>query len=451
MNLKNFFLPTPANNYRAYLLTNKALSLVVIALFSLNLFIGNITLTKAFALFDGQAVISSHNSERLKLGLPALKENNLLDLSAEAKGEAMLKSNCWSHYCPNGESPWDFFKQVGYVYSYAGENLAEGFNDLPGVMVAWMNSKSHRENILNPNFTQIGVAILIGDYQNIKNNVLVVVHFGTPENSFPDIAKSLQPPNSPQVLTPAVNYFSNKTYPQVSGKYNYPVNISLDGKFLATVSPQAGLFSYTVSSKQENGIHQFSIADVNNKDKTTVVSFTIDTNPPLLNITQFTTHQSGNIYSLNFFPNKSLASTVISINNNKFAGKDNVTSGVSSWTFTLPVELASKGFNIEAVDLAGNKANLVLDSNTIPQILGDKTTSSLTTNFSSAVSSLNILQIISIGIISILIFLLLMDFLIVSKANYDLKTSVRSRSHLHLPAFIILFILVLIGNIHGGI
>lgn len=133
---------------------------------------------------DSQAIsienlLTEHNKLRQAEGLPLLKLNTLLNKSASEKAQAMLDSNCWSHYCPNGKSPWDFFDDVKYNYTFAGENLAEGFYNINDLMTAWMNSPTHKENILKPQFNEVGFAILEGNYLNNNDNVLVVVHFGS--------------------------------------------------------------------------------------------------------------------------------------------------------------------------------------------------------------------------------------------------------------------------------
>jgi hypothetical protein len=94
------------------------------------------------------------------------------------KGQVMLDNDCWSHYCPNGRSPWEFFKDAGYGFVFAGENLAEGFVNINNVMEAWMNSKTHRENLLNSSFNEVGFGIIKGSFQSNANNIIVVVHFG---------------------------------------------------------------------------------------------------------------------------------------------------------------------------------------------------------------------------------------------------------------------------------
>jgi len=74
----------------------------------------------------------------------------------------MAANSYFAHTSPSGVTPWDWFEKVGYQFSYAGENLAVDFSNSQDVTNAWMNSPEHRSNIMNSNFTQIGMATAQG-------------------------------------------------------------------------------------------------------------------------------------------------------------------------------------------------------------------------------------------------------------------------------------------------
>lgn len=124
-------------------------------------------------------LLKLHNDERESKGLKPLRLNDKLSLSAQNKVKSMLGVNCWSHYCPEGKSPWNYFEESGYEYQIAGENLAEGFYDINEMMRAWLNSDSHKDNILKSQFEDVGFGIVSGDFQGKNNNIIVAVHFGT--------------------------------------------------------------------------------------------------------------------------------------------------------------------------------------------------------------------------------------------------------------------------------
>lgn len=119
---------------------------------------GNTTSTSSFRAFQKQ-VIDLVNKERAAAGLSALAENNDLNNVATLKSEDMVKLNYFSHTSPTYGSPFDMMKQFNIRYTAAGENIAYGQSSPEEVMNGWMNSPGHRANILNTNFTQIGVGI----------------------------------------------------------------------------------------------------------------------------------------------------------------------------------------------------------------------------------------------------------------------------------------------------
>jgi uncharacterized protein YkwD len=126
-----------------------------------------------------QKVIDETNAQRAKIGLSSLTPNEQLTQAAYAKAQDMFKEQYWAHYSPSGKSPWDFMRQQNYTYSVAGENLARDFIQPEDMMTAWMNSPTHKENIVNPRYNQIGIAVVNGVLQGVETT-LVVQMFGTP-------------------------------------------------------------------------------------------------------------------------------------------------------------------------------------------------------------------------------------------------------------------------------
>ncbi|MFA5070560.1 MAG: CAP domain-containing protein [Patescibacteria group bacterium] len=125
-----------------------------------------------------QEIIKLTNIERNRQHLPLLTDNPLLDAAALAKANDMIALNYFSHTSPSGLSPWNFITENGYEYKFAGENLALDFSDPQNAMTAWLRSPSHRDNILDPDFKEIGVAVVKGTVEN-QETVLVVQFFGT--------------------------------------------------------------------------------------------------------------------------------------------------------------------------------------------------------------------------------------------------------------------------------
>lgn len=105
-----------------------------------------------------QQVLELVNQERAKASLQPLRMNGDLSSVAMVKAQDMYDNNYFDHQSPTHGSPFDMMKAHGIAFSSAGENIAKGQTSPAEVMNQWMNSPGHRANILNGNFTQIGIA-----------------------------------------------------------------------------------------------------------------------------------------------------------------------------------------------------------------------------------------------------------------------------------------------------
>lgn len=124
-------------------------------------------------------VVQLTNAERSDLGESTLRRNTVLDEAARLKAQHMANNEYFSHYAPDGTSPWYWFDKAGYTYAHAGENLAIHFSDSDEVVDAWMDSPTHRANIVSGKFTEIGVGTAKGTYDGYET-VYVVQLFGAP-------------------------------------------------------------------------------------------------------------------------------------------------------------------------------------------------------------------------------------------------------------------------------
>ena len=110
-------------------------------------------------------VIRLINELRAHYGLKALSANATLSKVARLKSLDMQAKGYFSHTSPTYGSPFAMMQSFGISYRYAGENIARGQRTPQQVVDAWMNSPGHRANILNANFTQIGIGyIASGNY-----------------------------------------------------------------------------------------------------------------------------------------------------------------------------------------------------------------------------------------------------------------------------------------------
>lgn len=113
---------------------------------------------------DGKAeeeMLKDVNKERTDQGLsPLTMDNELTDL-AQIHSDDMFKRGYFSHYTPEGLSPFDRMERAKITYMYAGENLALA-PSTELAMQGLMNSPGHRANILNANFHKIGIGVIDG-------------------------------------------------------------------------------------------------------------------------------------------------------------------------------------------------------------------------------------------------------------------------------------------------
>lgn len=139
-----------------------------------------------------QGIVDITNEERINEGLAPLKVNLKLESSALIKVEDMMDLQYFEHVSPEGVSVSDLGNKVNYDYIIIGENLALGnFTDDRDLVDAWMASPGHRANILNKNYTEIGISIGRG-YFNDRKVWFAVQHFGTPKDLCPSIDTNLK-------------------------------------------------------------------------------------------------------------------------------------------------------------------------------------------------------------------------------------------------------------------
>lgn len=181
---RHLFVPHHTNNHKAKILHPSTLTLFVafflIYQFGINFFLLVQPAILGFASnITPESVIELTNQQRLEKGLPPLTLNSNLNQAAQLKAGDMFAFNYWAHNSPSGRSPWSFFKEAEYSYLYAGENLARDFMNSEAVVNAWMNSPTHRENVLNGNYQEIGLAVVDGTLNGVETT-LVVQLFATP-------------------------------------------------------------------------------------------------------------------------------------------------------------------------------------------------------------------------------------------------------------------------------
>jgi hypothetical protein len=206
-----WILPCEENKYKPKILSSKFLYGYAVLLLVLKIVVIPIFLyfpsSSFFADITKTSIIKLANNSRISLGLSLLKENQTLDEAALLKAQDMMDNDYFAHNSPKGVTPWHWFDKAGYDYRYAGENLAIGFIESEEVNQAWLDSPSHRDNILKPDYNEIGIAVLTGDFQG-KQTTIVVQLFGTKkavlaaeQNESPATTTAQEATNSVPVIT----------------------------------------------------------------------------------------------------------------------------------------------------------------------------------------------------------------------------------------------------------
>lgn len=224
---RKYFIPHEANEHQPHSLREGS---AVVVLFLVVLIEVAVIIPSFFVLPKSDylaAVLSGAltdltNETRLEARLPALATNSLLTQAAQLKAEDMAARGYFAHYGPNGELPWSWLNLVGYQFSAAGENLAVNFFDSQDVVKAWLQSETHKANLLRDNFSEIGIGVASGRYQG-RNSIYVVQFFGRPSvgqdgsSSGSQVLSSVIPePRLQQVLGAAVEVVDLSTWERLS-------------------------------------------------------------------------------------------------------------------------------------------------------------------------------------------------------------------------------------------
>jgi hypothetical protein len=178
------FIPQEGNEFQPHVLQKAAVvGMTVLVLISFS--VANL---QSILWFSSEWLVSTilpavvtdaTNSARASEGQTPLVRSEVLDEAARLKAEDMAAKGYFAHWSPDGVSPWHWFGEAGYQYIHAGENLAVHFTDSTAVVDAWLDSPTHRDNILNGSYSEIGIGTAEGEYEG-HNTVFVVQMFGSP-------------------------------------------------------------------------------------------------------------------------------------------------------------------------------------------------------------------------------------------------------------------------------
>lgn len=158
----------------------------LLALLSFEILLGRENASVAFDITT-ENIIKITNESRNAAAKSLLAENEKLSLAAEAKAGDMIANDYFSHTSPAGVTPWKWIESENYNYDFAGENLAMDFRSVEAMEKAWMESPTHRANILNDKYKEMGVAVKEGSV-NGHETILAVVMFGSGDKNLSSAA-----------------------------------------------------------------------------------------------------------------------------------------------------------------------------------------------------------------------------------------------------------------------
>ena len=147
--------------------------------------------------FSATSLLDETNQQRADNHDANLSLNQQLSEAAQAKANDMATKNYWAHDSPGGRTPWSFITAAGYSYEAAGENLAYGFENSSDVVAAWMNSPTHRANVLGSDYKNVGFGVAqASNYQGKGPETIVVAEYGEPAGAVPAVAGANSTPTT---------------------------------------------------------------------------------------------------------------------------------------------------------------------------------------------------------------------------------------------------------------
>jgi len=179
LKLKDYLIASEANEYRPWITKPEALAVFCVVIWSLRIFVPA-TIGVAAGGIDPQDLMNKVNYERTQRYIPALIANDKLNSAASAKAHDMIERSYFAHVDPDGNYVWPRIEGAGYKpYSTLGENLAMDFTSAGAVVSAWMNSPTHRANIVNEKFEDQGMSTASGTFEPGHDTIMIVNLFGT--------------------------------------------------------------------------------------------------------------------------------------------------------------------------------------------------------------------------------------------------------------------------------
>jgi len=294
--LKKHFIPHHENEHRPHLLRGQAIqgivTLVILIemIFFLSPVLGQRN-TRWLAAVIPDVMSELTNNERQAQNLPVLVVNPVLNQAAQAKAVDMATKGYFAHISPEGKNPWYWLDSAGYKYEYAGENLAVNFSDSADVTRAWMESPTHRENIVRGNYTEVGTGVATGIYKGKEAIFVAQVYanplpnssadsvqnipeeeFGVPLENESSSVEEIQEPEQLTVSVESENPNPEEVQGQTTGEESTEV-VGTTGAIVKQAEPNAPVETESSSPEeaQEIAVEEENMVAINTEDTAKIV------------------------------------------------------------------------------------------------------------------------------------------------------------------------------------
>lgn len=192
-------------------------------------------------------LVSYTNQAREKAGVLPLSQSQALSRAAYLKTNDMVNRHYFAHISPDKKSMIDFLADVDYSYWGAGENLALGFSSAERMFGAWENSASHYANLINPAFTDIGIALINGTYRG-KNVTFAAQYFAVPFAGSYDIDRAALLPDESNIANESVRSLA------ISRDANGTPNVIISPPDGVTLDSPSYIDQYSFARQYKTGI-----------------------------------------------------------------------------------------------------------------------------------------------------------------------------------------------------
>ncbi|MEJ0020969.1 MAG: CAP domain-containing protein [Candidatus Doudnabacteria bacterium] len=307
MKLKHYLLASKYNDYKPWIITTPALAVFCLVIWGLRFLMPSLSL--AASSIDASDLMSRINAERTQRFIPALITNGKLINAAIGKAQDMMTRSYFAHVDPDGNYVWPRIEAAGYTpYLTLGENLAMDFTSASDMVSAWMNSPTHRENIVNPKFEDQGLATIAGTFEPDHDTIIAVSLFGA-------LYKTPAPPAPPAYASPYTTPVT-KARPPYATPYTTPVTTPVPAPAPAPIASLAISKDIKINSTSLSG-HTLVNIDVVIAGSPTLVTARLKTQ----SITLIAGRSQGEfIGSFTFDPTEDLSHQTISVEARNNAG-----------------------------------------------------------------------------------------------------------------------------------